>query len=347
MINSLKMEDFDFDIPFKEETGNEDYILSFLRKNKVETKEIPPVGELKISVKTACCYIDKQYDIKKLCVEVDNLLKNRNKIDKDGFRIGKKTRIQEIRYTKEDDQILVKNSKKNKNFFNSVNIKVNVRENKDINLMIFTNGRITCTGSLYDSDGLDAANILLDEMKKMKGVFEDEKEKMEAKVINYEIVMINSNFFVGFFIDNHKLYKILLDNRDEYNLFVDYEPSNYQGVKIHYMWNENQGEKNGVCCCKEKKCRSNTKKRGGKGEGDCRKISVAIFTTGKVLIAGAKSDEQLRDSYNFVTKLLQSLYSDIVQQSVDDNKEFIDRCVKNTSLVRKMKITSGESKLHG
>lgn len=332
----------DFDIPFKEDNGNEDLILSFLKKSKLEEGRIPEVGPLKISVKTACCYIDKEYDIKRLCGEVDNLLKNRNKIDKDGFRVGKKTRIQEIKYTKENDQILVKNSKKNKNFFNSVNIKVNLRENKDINLMIFTNGRITCTGSLYDSDGEQAANYLLDEMREMKGIFEKEEDKREAKVINYEIVMINSNFFVGFFIDNHKLYKILLQNRDEYNLFVDYEPSNYQGVKIHYLWNENQEEKNGVCCCKEKKCRSNAKKRSGKGEGDCRKISVAIFTTGKVLIAGAKSDEQLMDAYNFITKLLQSLYCDIVQQSVEDNKDLISKCVRNSSLMKKMQITASK-----
>ena len=330
----------DFDIPFKEDNGNDDLILSFLKKTNVSEGRIPEVGPLKISVKTACCYIDKEYDIKKLCVEIDNLLKNRNKIDKDGFRIGKKTRIQEIKYTKDNDQILVKNSKKNKNFFNSVNIKVKIRDDKDINLMIFTNGRMTCTGSLHDSDGLEAANYLLEEMKGMNEVFEREEEKMEAKVVNYEIVMINSNFFVGFFIDNHKLYKILLQNRDEYNLFVDYEPSNYQGVKIHYLWNENQEEKNGVCVCQEKKCKSHAKKRGGNGEGDCRKISVAIFTTGKVLIAGAKSDRQLEDAYHFITYLLRSLYSEIVQKSVEDNKDLITKCVKNNSLMKKMQITS-------
>ena len=69
-------------------------------------------------------------------------------------------------YTKTEEEgssgILVKNSKSNNNFYNSICITVCIRENKNINLMIFTNGRITCTGSKNDDDGYNEANYLLD-----------------------------------------------------------------------------------------------------------------------------------------------------------------------------------------
>lgn len=318
----------------------EDILLSILEKRNDSNLELPPVGELNISVKTACCYINQPYNIKKMCFKIEEMLKKYNTFNDDGERKGIGSVIKSINYTKADESeegIIVKNSKANNNFYNSICISVKIRQDKLINLMIFTNGRITCTGSKNDDDGLVATNLLLDEMKKMPDIFEEGKVD-EAAVVNYEVVMINSNFFCGFFVDNHKLYDILIRNRDTYKLFCSYDPRVYQGVKIYFMWNSNQTIKNGVCVCQKKRCKFSAKKKNGNGDGDCRRISVAVFGTGKVLIAGAKNDIQLYDTYNFIIELLQSNFKRIVQYSIEEKKRLLkDHCTPS-SVVRKLKV---------
>ena len=144
------MEELDF--PFKDENQADDLLISLFNKRRDEGR-VPEVGPLKISVKTACCYLDKNYNLLNLCKALDNLMMYKGVIDEKGFPVIEKTKIESIKYTKVDNEILVKNSKKNNNFFNSINVLVKIRKDKNINLMIFTNGRITCTGSLYDDDG--------------------------------------------------------------------------------------------------------------------------------------------------------------------------------------------------
>jgi TATA-box binding protein (TBP) (component of TFIID and TFIIIB) len=293
----------------------EDMLLSILEKKNKKKIELPEVGFLNISVKTACCYIDKTYNIKKMAQSIEEKIKKDSSI------------LKAINYTKTEEEgasgILVKNSKSNNNFYNSICITVCIRENKNINLMIFTNGRITCTGSKNDDDGYIAANYLLDEMKLDVSIFENEEDAIESKIVNYDIVMINSNFSIGFMIDNHKLYDILISKRSYYHLFSSFDPRTYQGVKIYFMWNINQLIKNGVCACSKKKCKISAKKKNGNGDGDCRRISVAVFGTGKILIAGAKNNTQLYDTYNFIIKLLQENYEKISQYNMEDKRRII------------------------
>ena len=212
---------------------NEEMMLRILMRKKENPKNIPDAHPLKISVKTACCYINVKYNMKLMCRKLEERLGEVN------------NPIKTVNYTKvetdiDDDKILVKNSKSNNNFYNSICFSINIRENKNINLMIFTNGRITCTGSKNDDDGLNAVKLLVLEMKKIPEIFENMEDYNMVDIMNYDIVMINSNFFVGFFINNHKLYEILIRDRIIYQLFSSFDPRVYQGVKIYFMWNINQ-----------------------------------------------------------------------------------------------------------
>lgn len=327
-----------FQNTYLENNIEKENLLLYILRNRTITNDnyIPRQGELQISVKTATCNLNVSYDIPTLCKEIDNLLKNRNKINSDGKRKGSPTHIQNVIYSKIDKDILTKNSKSNNNFFNSISIVINIREKKNINLKLFTNGKITCTGCKYDEDGEIAVKFLIEEMKKFQNVikYDESNVNKEIKIENYEIVMINSNFSIGFFIDNHKLYNILLENRNKYNLFVDYDPESYQGVKIYFMWNKNQTEKNGVCVCK-KKCKYTAKKKCGNGENDCRRISIAVFSTGKILIAGAKNSAQLDATYNFVVNLLQSNYKEIVRHTFKEKEEILSKLSENNIIVKK------------
>lgn len=298
-------------VDFNQINDSEEMLLSILEKNNFKNNILPLVGELNISVKTACCHIDQSYHIKKMAQVIEKIINNPDK--KEDFPLIA------INYTKTTEEgdggILVKNSKANNNFYNSICITVKIRENKNINLMIFTNGRITCTGSKNDDDGFIAVNHLLQEMIKNPDIFENPENALIAKIVNYDIVMINSNFSINFLIDNHKLYNILITQRNTYNLFSSYDPRTYQGVKIYFMWNVDQPLKDGVCICQKKKCKFSAKKKNGNGEGDCRRISVAVFGTGKILIAGAKNNTQLYDTYNHIVKILQNNYKYILQNN--------------------------------
>lgn len=347
------MSETEFPEPFLENEDIDDekekLLLSILKKrNDVsEQKDYPPPGPIKISVKTANATINKKTHIPLLCEKINYILSNRNKVSSTGKRKFLGSKIIGIKYTSkksdnknDKEKIIIKNSKSNENFYNSIEIIMKIREDKNINLKYFTNGKITCTGCKEDTDGLDAVNYLIKEIKEYQEIFTDNENKDdELKVIDYNIVNINANFFVGFLIDNHRLHSLLLKNRDKYQLFTDYAPDSYQGVKICYLWNENQETKNGICVC-NKQCKYSAKKKNGKGENDCRRISVAVFSTGCILIAGAKTSQQLMDTYNYITHLLQSNYNQIVQYTINEQEQLLDDNYKrrNGVLLRKLKI---------
>ena len=53
----------------------EEILLSILEKKIRKKIELPEVGCLNISVKTACCYIDKIYNIKKMAQSIEKKIK--------------------------------------------------------------------------------------------------------------------------------------------------------------------------------------------------------------------------------------------------------------------------------
>jgi hypothetical protein len=118
--------------------------------------------------------------------------------------------------------------------------------------------------------------------------------------------MINTDF--KSFTDNtmkHKflirrkiLHKILIN--EIYNNKCSFEPGRYHGVKLEYFWNSNKEILDGICNC-SKHCFG---KGSGKGENNCKKITIAIFESGSVLITGGISFEQIDEAYKYITNIL-------------------------------------------
>jgi hypothetical protein len=84
-----------------------------------------------------------------------------------------------------------------------------------------------------------------------------------------------------------------------------YEPCIYQGLKIKFMWNDSEGAPStpqGVCMCGE--ADGSGRLCLGRGTGhrprDCRKITIAVFQSGKVIVTGAHTLEQVADAYRFL-----------------------------------------------
>lgn len=141
------------------------------------------------------------------------------------------------------------------------------------------------------------------------------------KYTDIDIVLINSDFNINFKIKRNILHSIL---KDEYNLISRFEPGIYPGVNNKFYWNteykSDPMKKPGVCYCK-KPCDG---KGLGCGDGECKKITIAAFSSGSVIITGARKIEQINDCYNFINKVFKDNYIKVKKISApfyDEKKE--------------------------
>jgi TATA-box binding protein (TBP) (component of TFIID and TFIIIB) len=49
-----------------------------------------------------------------------------------------------------------------------------------------------------------------------------------------------------------------------------------------------------------------TGKGNGCGDGDCKKVTIAVFKSGKVIITGGQNKDQIIESYRFITNFIQN-----------------------------------------
>ena len=212
-----------------------------------------------------------------------------------------------------------KKKKDNEHFYNSCSIIVKASlEIKCVNIKLFNNGKITLTGSKEESDGYYSTCVLLEEMKKYKGIFPDvleDEEINKLQIVNYKITMINSDFNTNFRIDLLKLLSIL--NNSEKELFTKFNPEKYRGLIIGFYWNTNKYNQDGKCTCTVK-CNG---KGCGTGNGACKKITISIFKSGSVIITGGRLTTQIDDAYKLINNIFKKYYYDIVKLSILD---FID-----------------------
>lgn len=143
----------------------------------------------------------------------------------------------------------------------------------------------------------------------------------DFKYFDIEIVLINSDFNINFKIKRNILYTIL---KDDYGIVSRFEPGIYPGVNNKYYWNtlfkNDRTKKEGRCYC-TKPCDG---KGLGNGEGDCKKITIAAFSSGSVIITGARQIQQINDCYHFINDVFRENYSKVKKISApffDEKKE--------------------------
>ena len=186
-----------------------------------------------------------------------------------------------------------KKLKKSKKFFyNQVTIHINC--DKTINMKIFNNGRVQMTGINNDKQGLESINILLNEIHKLSegsklSIFDSETIIKEGDI---ETVLINSDFDIYHEVDRENLHRLIVER----GYYSSYEPCTYPGVNIKYYHNPIHNNF-GICDC-EKPC-------NGKGKDNtCKKITIAVFKSGKIIITGGRSKENIQTAYKFITEFI-------------------------------------------
>ena len=169
-----------------------------------------------------------------------------------------------------------------------------------VNMKVFKNGNIQMTGLKYIDQGKEAIDKLINVIKTISlkdPSVVDHDSTIEQK--EYKIRLINSDFRVGFEVKRDKLCKVI---QMEYNVFCSFEPCIYPGVKVQYNWNKNHQCSDGVCRCIAP-CNG---KGTGCGDGNCKKITIAVFQSGCIIITGAQTHEQINDAYSFICNIVKN-----------------------------------------
>jgi TATA-box binding protein (TBP) (component of TFIID and TFIIIB) len=277
------------------------------------------------------------------------------------------------RYFKLDDKIFsmvygdkpvksINIKKNNRPFFNQATIIVKLNPLKNINIKIFSNGKIQMTGVKKKVDGEEAVLLIMEKLKKTNGIipvkylldsqlikyyleltdkqyideefYELDKDNKPVlmreellkiiyekkgedisicaesiedlsviKIENIDIVLINSDFNINFKIKRNNLFSIL---SKEYDIVTRYEPGIYPGVNSKYYWNKAyEGyQYEGKCYC-TKKCIGKGK---GNGNGDCKKITIAAFQSGSVIITGAREILHIEKAQTFINRVFRENY---------------------------------------
>ena len=201
-------------------------------------------------------------------------------------------------------------NKKGKRFNNQVTVILKMWESNVlvyVNVKVFKNGNIQMTG-LKDID--QGPRVIDHIIKQINDIYGKGYQQVVATFdqimnLNYRIRLINSDFRIGLEIKRDKLNKLI---QSTYLVFSSFEPCIYPGVKIQYFWNgETDAAYDGRCKC-EGVCRG---KGCGLGEGQCKKITIAAFQSGCIIITGAQNYKQIEDAYEFICKVVKDNRDDI------------------------------------
>lgn len=204
----------------------------------------------------------------------------------------------------------------------------------NINMKIFPNGNIQMTGIKDISDGRNIVNVLIELIKDIYNNGHHDVVECITNIqnVNYLVRLINTDYRVGFDVKRDTLYKVMQKN---YEHLCSYEPCIYPGVKIQFYWNIENPTNDGICHCRT--CCSDRKKSGsGKGNGDCRKVTIAVFQSGCVIITGSQDLEQVQICYNFINDILFRHREEIEKKPLlaKQKKEIKKVYVKKSAIIR-------------
>jgi len=276
-------------------------LLEGIYRAKMDLMNLP--YDLEISTTTITSFIPVNFNVENIGLyfnDFDDILigkKYGNRIDTNlvsikKLKTGKKKKVNE-----------------KKNFFNQVSLifrsatlmgldpnKMSLKErNKTVNVKLFINGSIQMTGCKHLDNIKNSLEILFEKFKKRIAILENDKfvEKpfvsntqiIDIKnVIRFNIQMINTNFNILFQINRTKLFQLLLDN----NIDVSFDPIIHACVNIKYHLVNNKN----------------------------KTISIFVFESGSITIAGSNSSDEVLEAYNFINKFILGNYNKLLTKDI-------------------------------
>jgi TATA-box binding protein (TBP) (component of TFIID and TFIIIB) len=201
--------------------------------------------------------------------------------------------------------MLTKRRVSDKTFFNQSTLVVrklrggdgpDKHEFKEVNVKLFANGGFQMTGVTSEEFSRVVLDFMLQELAKLPSPI----SPTPLKIQKFAVQLLNSDYKMSALLKRAELHRILCQ---EYHLSSTLETTIYQGVNTKYYYNEEatSGARRGICMC-PKFC-------NGQGDGTkigaCKKITIAAFQTGSIIITGARNKAQLDEAYDFINDILQ------------------------------------------
>jgi TATA-box binding protein (TBP) (component of TFIID and TFIIIB) len=266
---------------------------------------IPP--DLAISTTTVTMKVNVFFNVENIGLYFD---------DFDNILIGKRygnrvvNNLINIKKIKSDKK---KKRKEKKNFYNQVSLifrtctlmgldpsMISQKEGlKTVNVKLFINGSIQMTGCKHLDNIRSSLELLFEKLKITKVILNKNMEFIEKPFVidttllninnvnNFFIQMINTNFNIQFHINRSKLFQLLLDN----NIDASFDPIIHACVNIKYY-------------LLSKKTKT---------------ISIFVFESGSITIAGSNSCSEILEAYNFINKFILSNYNVLLTKDITPN----------------------------
>lgn len=169
---------------------------------------------------------------------------------------------------------------------------------KEVNIKMFANGGVQMTGIPSVEFATAALQSLIDDIQTLpQNPF---KDPTLAAISKFNVQLVNSDYTIKFNVKREELHNLLTRN---YGLFSTNESTIYQGVNTKYYYNKIHAhmEPKGVCHCVDTIC---TGQGNGDGYGQCKRVTLSVFQTGKIIITGARNLDQIMEVYHYFNKIL-------------------------------------------
>jgi len=196
--------------------------------------------------------------------------------------------------------LLTKRRVSDKTFFNQSTIVIrklrkDTADFKEVNVKLFANGGFQMTGVTDEGFSRDVIQWMIEDLNSLETPITT--SPLELKKFNVQL--LNSDYKMNAQAKRAELHKILCS---VYNLSSTLETTIYQGVNTKYYYNESSPAGGGICRC-PKFC-------SGQGDGTdvglCKRITIAVFQTGSIIITGARTQRQLDEAYDFMNRILRT-----------------------------------------
>jgi hypothetical protein len=174
---------------------------------------------------------------------------------------------------------------------------------KEVNIKLFANGGFQMTGVTSE----EFSQIVLEFILAIFNGLPEPISSTPLTIKKFAIQLLNSDYKMSALLKRAELHRLLCQ---QYRLSSTFETTIYQGVNTKYYYNEGSPANRGICMCP----RFCTGQGDGTKIGQCKKITIAAFQTGSIIITGARNKPQLDEAYTFMNDILQ-MHRDTVTKS--------------------------------
>lgn len=177
-----------------------------------------------------------------------------------------------------------------KPFDNQVTVVFMTSAGTFVNMKVFRTGKTQMTGARSEESARECvARLML-----LLG--------MPEAPVDARVHLMNAVHDHGCPVNREDLYMVV---RERHRILVSFQPEIHPSVKIGYFSNPSRSGK----CQADSPCE-------GKETDCCKKVTIMVFHTGKVIMTGATKRAQLDEAFEFVSSVLRKLDSSQERASI-------------------------------